>query len=246
MLGESQGTKSTTTLVQVPAEIFDQCELLRKSAQWLQRTAVALETKTKREYNDDHVPQYYQIRVRLFALNGIGQRLHVLLKTAERGNEAVQTGLVRQIIEFLMLAAYKEPIQPKKMGPTSWAFMTCANPQKTVRTYGDKFISHGFRNLTNSADLQGMEKNLRTLYANTSAFIHPSPQEFICCIEGNDGERFTRPPGIAVYAEIVHVMLAALCFTLNKEYELDELTETDELEYLQGAQRRGWVKPQRE
>ena len=223
------------TTVNVPVGLLKQHAWLRDSASWVARISDALGAKARRE-PDKGTAQDAQMRIRLYALNGIGERLHILLRIAERDNERMQTAIVRQLVEFAALGAYKEALKPEARN-NKYVFVRHGTGE-VVTTYGHKFVALGLTNLTDSTLTKGVKAQVATIYSNTSAFIHPSAQELACFVEMKDGRRAATAPGIELYADIVHALLSGLCLKLDKEYELDELTEEDKRRYQETTLRR--------
>ena len=72
--------------VNVPVGLLKQHEWLRESAGWMDRVTRAMLERVSSE-PDRRTAQDAQSRIRLYALNGIGERLQILLRIAERENE---------------------------------------------------------------------------------------------------------------------------------------------------------------
>ena len=119
----------TQITVNVPARLLKQYSWLRQSAHWVGRVTDALGAKVRNQ-PDGGTPQDAQMRVRLYALNAIGERLQVLLTIAEPGSERVQTALVRQLVEFVALGAYNEPFFEAPKGADTNTYLRRPSPVK--------------------------------------------------------------------------------------------------------------------
>lgn len=219
-------------VVNVPVGIVNQHAWLRKSADWVTRISRAMGERMADE-PDRGTARDAQMRIRLYALNGIGERLHVLLRIADRDSERVQTALVRQLLEFVALGAYIEPLKPQFTN-NKWVFVRHGNANRPVKTYGVKFVARGLSNLTGrhvTDDVMANVVTIYTIYANTSAYTHPSPQELACFVTTSTGRRAATAPGIEHYADILHSLLSTLCLKLDRDYELGELEQAEILRY---------------
>lgn len=186
----------------------------------------ALKELTKNEPGD--TARGAHMRIRMYALNVVGERLHLLIRLLERGNERAQTDIARQLMERVALGAYKEPLMIAPRGNNRRVFVRHRAPNATVKTYGDKFVLRGLTDLGDNAKPISQVKNMvATLYKNTSSFTHPSPEELLCFVEDVDGHRIATAPGIELYADFVHAVVSLLCVKLNLEYDLRALSEED-------------------
>ena len=221
--------------VQVPVGLLKQHAWLRESADWVARILHAMGAKADRE-PDGGTAQDAKIRIRLYALNGIGERLQILLRIAERGNERVQTAIVRQLVEFVALGAYSEALRPEAKND-KYVFVRHETGE-VVKTYGDRFVALGLANLTDGKSPKRTRAQVAAIYEDTSAYIHPSANELACFVKTGDGRRVATARGIEVYADILHSFVSGLCLRLDGEYELGELTDEDKRGYQEETVRR--------
>ena len=215
--------------------ILEECESLKRSYDLLGRVTQALGKKIRGEPLDDSTARYHQVRVRLYALNGIGERLELLLKLADGGHERLQAAMVRQIIEFVALASYRAALKPERKGQDTWVFVRQSNPGGSpVKTYGSKFIASALSDLVDTAEQVGDEWRVpvETIYSATSNHTHPSAYEYFCLASDRKGGKLAEAAGIKTYAHLVASVLTLLCFKLNKEYDLNVVKDTDMLEHL--------------
>ena len=229
-------SKSDTVTVKVPRELIKQHELLEKSKTRTHRVTGALKALIERE--PGNTARGAHIRIRMYALNGIGERLHLLIRLAEADYERAQTAIVRQLMEFVALGSYKEPLTIVARGISRQVFVRHRAQGEEVKTYGDKFVLRGLADLGDSKANRGFRKMVKTLYENTSSYTHPSPQELLCFVEDGDGGRAATAPGIELYADLVHVIVSLLCMKLNIEYDLKALSGDDLRECREEVQRR--------
>ena len=166
--------KGNQMTIAVPVGLLKQHAWLRDSAGWVARISRAMDQKARRE-PDRGTAQDAHIRIRLYALNGIGERLQILLSIVERGNERVQTAIVRQLVEFVALGAYREALKPQARA-NKYVFVK-HDTNKVVKTYGDKFVALGLANLIDRTLTQETRVQVATVYSDTSAYIHPSALE---------------------------------------------------------------------
>lgn len=221
--------------VKVPMGILKQHAWLRRSADWVARILGAMGAKVSRE-PDRGAAEDAKVRIRLYALNGVGERLQILLRIAERDNERVQTAIIRQVIEFIALGAYKDALEPA-VKRDRYVFVRYGSGE-VVKTYGDRFVALGLANLTDSKSTGKSRAQVAAIYEDTSAYIHPSARELACFVKTPDGRRVAAAPGIEVYADILHSLLSGLCLKLDEEYELGELTDEDKRRYQEETLRR--------
>ena len=232
--GSGSVGRTTGSVLKIPTSILEECESLKRSYDLLARVTQALWKEIEGEPLDDSTARYHQVRVRLYALNGIGERLELLLKLADRGNTRLQAAMVRQLIEFVALAAYRAALKPKRKGQDTWVFVRQSNPSGgPVRTYGSKFVASGLSDLVNSEHFGAEWRTaVDMIYGATSNHTHPSAYELFCFASDRAGGRLAVAAGIETYAHLVSSVLTLLCCKLNEEYDLNVVKDGDMLEYF--------------
>ena len=228
------GGRTTGSVLKIPTSILEEWQSLKRSYDLLVRVTQALQKEGAGESQDDSTAPYHQVRVRLYALNGIGERLELLLKLADGGNTRLQAAMVRQVIEFVALAAYRTELKPEKKGQDTWVFVRQSNRRgDPVRTYGSKFVARGLSDLVDSEQVCAEWRTaVDTIYAATSNHTHPSAYEFFCFASDRAGGRVAVAAGIETYAQLVSSVLTVLCRKLNQEYDLNVVKDDDILEHL--------------
>ena len=232
--GSGSAAKTTGSVLKIPTSIFKECESLKRSYDLLARVTQALGNEIEGEPLDDSTARYHQVRVRLYALNGIGERLELLLRLADKGNARLQAVMVRQLIEFVALAAYRAALKPERKGQDTWVFVQRSNPSgDPVKTYGSKFVASGLSDLVDSEQVGAEWRTaVDTIYGATSNHTHPSAHEFFCFASDRGGGRLAEAAGIETYAHLVSSVLTLLCFKLNEEYDLNVVKDGDMLEHF--------------
>ena len=221
--------KGTTFTASVPVSLLEKFHWIRKLYSYCGRVADALGERIGGMHDHD-APDRIDLCLKLYAFNGIVQRLGTLCHIPEHEYRAVQTGLVRQIVEYAALGYSTQPIDvsnpasdPSIPEPK---FVDRAS-RRTVKTYDAPFIAKS---------LPGKDATLRTLvipfYKDTSAFIHPSAREFLTCIRKPDGSHIARPGGIDEYADLLMSVVGTLCITIDKKHNLGVLSNDELFEWV--------------
>lgn len=226
--------RTSGSVLNIPTSILEECESLKRSYDLLARVTQAFGKEIERESLDDSTARYHQVRVRLYALNGIGERLELLLRLADRGNARLQAAMVRQLIEFVALAAYRAALKPERRDQDTWAFVRQSNPSGgPVRTYGSKFVASGLSDLVDREQVSAEWRTaVDTIYSATSNHTHPSANEFFCFASDQAAGRLAVAGGIETYAHLVSGVLTLLCCKLNEEYGLKVVKDGDMLDYF--------------
>ena len=220
----------------ISTSILEDCESLERSRDLLARVSQALEKKIGEEPLDDSTAGYHQVRVRLYALNGMGERLGLLLKLADGGNGRLQAAMVRQLIEFVAFAAYGAALKLERKGPDTLVFVRQSNPNgRPVKTYGRKFVARGLSDLLDGQVGTEWRTAVDTIYRATSNHTHPSADEFLCFATDEAGGRLAVAAGIETYAYLLSSVLTLLCCKLNEEYDLNAVKDGDLSEYVGGG-----------
>ena len=178
--------------------------------------------------HDHNAPERIDLCIKLYAFNGVTQRLGVLCHIAEHEYRAVQTGLVRQILEYAALGYSAQPIDisnpasdPSIPEPK---FVERAS-RRPVKTYDTPFIAKSL-----PGDDVALRKMVIQIYKDTSGFVHPSAREFLTYIRKPDGTDIARPRGIEGYADLLMSVVGGLCILIDKQHNLgvfskDELSD---------------------
>ena len=220
----------------ISTSILDECESLKRSHDLLARVSQALGKTVREEPLDDSTARYHQVRVRLYALNGMGERLGLLLKLVDGDNGRLQAAMVRQLIEFVALAAYRAALKLERKGQDTLVFVRESNPSGgSVKTYGSKFVAHGLSDLLDGQVDTKWRTAVDTIYRTTSSHTHPSADEFLCFASDEAGGRLAVAAGIETYAPLLSPVLTLLCCKLNKEYGLNVVKGGDMAEYVRGG-----------
>ena len=123
---------------------------------------------------------------------------------------------------------------PKVRGASKFVFVRHRAQDEEVKAYGTKFVLRGLAELHETDERKRLRPIVDTLYEDTSAFTHPSPRDMARFIEGMK----KAPDSIEQYANLVHAMVSALCFRLNRDHALKAISQEDLQEYMTEAMRR--------
>ena len=227
-MSDSHDAADRRTL-QIPAHLHKACEELKRAYDLANRVCPALGKKLRTELNKKDANRA-KGRVRLYALNEIGERLEWLLWLAERDNKRLQASVVRPLLEFLSLASLNTALEPDI---EKRRFVQYSNPAMVVNTTGVKFIARGVKDLMDGTQLsKGNMERLRKIYASTSAHVHPSPEGYYCFARDSKGEHVITAPGIDAFAHLIASTLTWLCFKLSNEYDLGVVAIDDVLSQI--------------
>lgn len=222
----------TTFTAAVPVSLMEQFQWIQKLYSCCGRVAEALGERVAGMHEHD-APERIDLCIKLYALNGMVQRLGALCHLAEHEYRAVQTGLVRQLIEYAALGYSTQPLDISRPGSDpsiSEPVFVHRKSRKPIKKYGVPFIARS---------LPGNDARLRKfvvqIYKDTSGFIHPSVREFITCIRKENGLDAAQPRGIEGYADLLMSIVGGLCIEIDKKHSLDVFSDDELADWLREA-----------
>ena len=221
--------------VAVPESILEQFQYVNRLYSYSGRVADGLGRRV--ECVDDHKSnERMDLCIRLYAFNGLTQRLGVLCHIPDREFQPVQTGLVRQILEYAALGysaqaigienLSADPLIPK---PT----FVDRNTSRPIKTYGGAFVA---KSLPGGSSLR---QNIETIYTDTSGFVHPSAYECLTYVRSPSGSGYLNTPmGIRGYADLLMSVVGNLCFVGDQQNHLHVFSEGELVEWQRETRER--------
>ena len=187
--------------VAVPESILEQFQYVKEIYSYSGRVAEGLGRRVAR-ISDHKNTERTDLCIKLYAFNGITQRLGVLCRISDHEFRSVQTGLVRQILEYAALGCSVRTIDIENLSTdpnVPKPKFVDRRTREPVKTYGSAFVAKFL--LGGSSQLR---RNVDTIYGNTSGFVHPSAHECLTYVLKPDGSGYLHTPmGIQGYADLL-------------------------------------------
>ncbi|MCY4499711.1 MAG: hypothetical protein OXC14_20815 [Rhodospirillaceae bacterium] len=214
-----------STTVDVPKSILEQFQYVKEIYSYSGRVAEALGRRVAR-ITDHKDTERMDLCIKLYAFNGITQRLGVLCRIPDHEFRPVQTGLVRQILEYAALGRSARALDIANLSTDP----NIPNPRfvdrrtrEPVKTYGSAFVAKFL--LDGSAHLK---RNVDTIYGDTSGFVHPSAYECLTYVLKPDGSGYLNTPmGIQGYADLLMSIVGNLSIVVDQQHHLRVFSESE-------------------
>ena len=203
--------------VDVPESILEQFQYVKKLYSYSGRVAGGLGRRVAC-ISDHKSNERMDLCIKLYAFNGMTQRFGVLFHIPDREFQPVQTGLVRQILEYAALGYSAraiaienisvDPLIPKPI-------FVDRKTSKPIKSYGSAFVA---KSLPGGSSLR---RNIETIYGDTSGFVHPSAHECLTYVLRPNGSGYLNTPmGIRGYADLLMSVVGNLCFVVDQQNHL--------------------------
>lgn len=210
--------------VAVPESILEQFQYVKKLYSYCGRVADGLGRRVAC-ISDHKSSERMDLCIKLYAFNGMTQRFGVLCHIPDHEFQPVQTGLVRQILEYAALgysarAITIENLSANPLNPKP-AFVD-RKTSKPIKLYGSAFVT---KSLPGGSSLK---RNIETIYGDTSSFVHPSAHECLAYVLRPNGSGYLNTPmGIRGYADLLMSVVGNLCIAVDKQNHLHVFSENE-------------------
>ena len=222
--------------VAVPESILEQFQYVKEIYSYSGRVAEGLGRRVAR-ISDHKNTERTDLCIKLYAFNGITQRLGVLCRIPDHEFRSVQTGLVRQILEYAALGCSVRTIDIENLSTdpnVPKPKFVDRRTREPVKTYGSAFVAKFL--LGGSSQLR---RNVDTIYGDTSGFVHPSANECLTYVLKPDGSGYLHTPmGIQGYADLLMSVVGNLCIVVNQQHHLRVFSERELVDWQAKTKRR--------
>lgn len=222
--------------VAVPESIVEQFQYVKETYSYSGRIAEGLGRRV--DWIRDHKnTERINLCIKLYAFNGITQRLGVLCRIPDHEFRPAQTGLVRQILEYAALGYSDRTIDIENVS----ADRNVPKPKfvdrrtrEPVKTYGSAFVAKFLPGGSSQ-----LRQNVDTIYGDTSGFVHPSAHECLTYVSKPDGSGYLHTPmGIQGYADLLISVVGNLCFVVDRQHHLRVFSERELADWRTKTRRR--------
>lgn len=222
--------------VAVPESILEQFRYVKEIYSYSARVAEGLGCRVA-WISDHKTTERTDLCIRLYAFNGITQRLGALCRIPDHEFRSVQTGLVRQILEYAALGRSVRTLDIENLSAdpnVPKPKFVDRRTREPVKTHGSAFVAKLL--LDGSSKLR---RNVDTIYTDTSEFVHPSAHECLTYVLKPDGSGYLHTPmGIQGYADLLMSVVGNLCIVVDQQHHLRVFSERELVDWQAKTKRR--------